>query len=87
MPDVTYQKDTLTLSPGECLFLYTDGVTEAMDKDRNLFCDKRLEEHLAQACALPLDEMALGLAQVIGAFTVNYPQHDDITMLAVRYKG
>jgi serine phosphatase RsbU (regulator of sigma subunit) len=31
--------------------------------------------------------MALGLAQVIGAFTVNYPQHDDITMLAVRYKG
>ncbi len=87
MPNVTYQKDTLTLSPGECLFLYTDGVTEAMDKDRNLFCDKRLEEHLALACALPLDEMALGLAQVIGAFTVNYPQHDDITMLAVRYKG
>ena len=87
MPDVVYEKATMTLAPGECLFLYTDGVTEAMDKDRNLFCDKRLEEHLAQACALPLNEMALGLTQVIGAFTVNYPQHDDITMLAVRFKG
>ena len=87
MPEVTYVKNTITLAPGECLFLYTDGVTEAMDKDRHLFCDTRLEEHLAQSCALPLDEMALGLARVIDAFTVNYPQHDDITMLAVRYKG
>lgn len=87
MPNTTYIKSTLTLAPGECLFLYTDGVTEAMDKDRHLFCDTRLEEHLGAACALPLEEMALGLARVIEAFTVNYPQHDDITMLAVRYKG
>lgn len=87
MPDAAYIKSTITLAPGECLFLYTDGVTEAMDKDRHLFCDTRLEEHLNTACALPLDEMAQGLAEVIEAFTVNYPQHDDITMLAVRYKG
>lgn len=87
MPDVVYQKNSIMLAPGECLFLYTDGVTEAMDKDRNLFRDTRLEEHLVEACALPLNEMALGLARVIEAFTVNYPQHDDITMLAVRYKG
>lgn len=87
MADVTYTKDVITLAPGECLFLYTDGVTEAMDKDRNLFCDTRLEEHLANACALPLEEMARGLADVITAFTVSFPQHDDITMLAVRFKG
>lgn len=87
MPDAVYLKSALTLAPGECLFLYTDGVTEAMDKDRNLFCDTRLEEHLSRACALPLDQMARGLSDVIDAFTVNYPQHDDITMLAVRFKG
>lgn len=87
MAETSYEKNTIRLAPGECLFLYTDGVTEAMDRDRNFFCDTRLEEHLAGACGAPLDEMALGLARVIEAFTVNNPQHDDITMLAVRYVG
>lgn len=87
LAEAGYTRTTLQLDPGDCLFLYTDGVTEAMDKDRHLFCDARLEEHLAHAAQTPLDELTRGLADVIEAFTLNHPQHDDITTLAVRYNG
>lgn len=87
LADAGYTRTSLTLAPGESLFLYTDGVTEAMDKDRRFFCDTRLEEHLANVCGAPLDEITHGLDDVIRAFTLNHPQHDDITTLAVRYNG
>lgn len=87
LPEAHYTKTSIVLAPGECLFLYTDGVTEAMNKDLHLFCDTRLEEHLASMKQAPLDEMTRGLTDVISAFTLSYPQHDDITTLAVRYNG
>jgi phosphoserine phosphatase RsbU/P len=87
MPDACYTRSTLTLAPGESLFLYTDGVTEAMDQDHAMFCDTRLGEHLANHHGAPLEEITRGLADVIERFTRNYPQHDDITTLGVRYNG
>ena len=87
LPEARYTKTTITLEPGECLFLYTDGVTEAMNKDRDLFCDTRLGEHLASMAGAPLEELTQRLAGAIDAFTLSYPQHDDITTLAVRYNG
>ena len=87
MDGVDYRRNTLTLEPGECLFLYTDGVTEAMNQDNALFCDHRLVERLTMSGEAPLNEMADCVAEGIRAFTENHPQHDDITMLAVRYTG
>ncbi len=87
IPEAKYTKTSIVLEPGECLFLYTDGVTEAMNKEHHLFCDTRLEEHLASMKDAPLDEMTHGLSDVIEKFTLSYPQHDDITTLAVRYNG
>ncbi len=87
MDDVAYRRDTLTLKKGECLFLYTDGVTEAMNQDNALFNDRRLVERLSLSDTAPLNEMADCVVEGIHAFTQNHPQHDDITMLAVRYAG
>jgi len=87
MDGVDYRRNTLTLEPGECLFLYTDGVTEAMNQDNALFCDHRLVERLTMSGEAPLNEMADCVVEGIRAFTENHPQHDDITMLAVRYTG
>ena len=42
-PQATYQTGSLVLAPGETLYLYSDGVTEAHDPDDNLFCEHRLE--------------------------------------------
>jgi sigma-B regulation protein RsbU (phosphoserine phosphatase) len=85
--DARYTKSTITLAAGDSLFLYTDGVTEAMNKDHDLFCNTRLGEHLARVNGAPLDEITRSLSDVIEAFTLSYPQHDDITTLAVRYWG
>tara|TARA_R110001592_G_scaffold79857_1_gene238489 strand:+ start:1684 stop:2874 length:1191 start_codon:yes stop_codon:yes gene_type:complete len=87
MENVTYVRTSLQLGVGECLFLYTDGVTEAMDQDNALFCDDRLIEHLNQGSGSSLKDMTACVVEGLHAFTRNHPQHDDITMLAVRYNG
>ena len=48
-PQATYQTGRLVLAPGETLYLYSDGVTEAHDPDDNLFCEHRLEAVLVHA--------------------------------------
>jgi phosphoserine phosphatase RsbU/P len=82
-----YQRNTLTLSPGECLFLYTDGVTEAMDQENSLYCDSRLIDELERAKGGNVQDITKCVADGLAAFTRNHPQHDDITTLAVRYHG
>ena len=77
----------LTLSPGDFLFEYTDGVTEATSMLEELFGEERLIE------ALNTDPDAAPQAQVervyeaISAFVKEAPQFDDITMLCIQYKG
>ena len=87
MPDVKFEEHEFKLDPGDSLFVYTDGVTEATDADNTLFGTDRLiaslnKEKDADATAL------LGLVKEdIDAFVGNAPQFDDITMLCFRYLG
>lgn len=87
LEEVAYRSDHLTLSPGECLFLYTDGVTEAMDPDQAFFREDRLVERLGEGHGGSLEDMTGCVIDGLHAFTRNHPQHDDITMLAVRFNG
>ena len=87
MKDTTYTQRTLTLKPGESLYLYTDGVTEAMDANNGLFDDLRLIECLEKAGSASLEELAQCVGDALQEFTKDHPQHDDITMLGVRYTG
>jgi sigma-B regulation protein RsbU (phosphoserine phosphatase) len=87
MEGIPYEGLHLALNPGETIFLYTDGVTEALDAHANLFSDQRLlEEVRAHGRDDPQDlihavrtrvEQHVGTAQ----------QSDDITMLALRFRG
>ena len=82
-----YHEYELTLAPGDCLFEYTDGVTEATDASLELFGDDRLKEALN---AVPADGPAEQIARVheaIDTFVKEAPQFDDITMLCVEYHG
>lgn len=85
MDGVDYRPHTLALNAGDTLFLYTDGVTEAMDAKGELFGDGRLMETLRVA---PFGEPARVCALVraaVAAFAAGMPPADDLTVLAVQY--
>jgi sigma-B regulation protein RsbU (phosphoserine phosphatase) len=78
----------LSLLPGDCLFLYTDGVTEAMDENSRVLTKEGLKEALdavhGQADA---EEMLTAVAERIKSHVGATEQSDDITMLGLLYKG
>jgi len=79
----------LTLKPNDIVFLYTDGVTEAMNPQNELFSEERLKGCLVNLRLQNKDitEMVKGVRQEILDFIKEAPQSDDITMLALVYKG
>lgn len=82
-----YTRDSLILGKGDSLFLYTDGVTEAMNEQRELYTDKRLLEELSALSGKTIQESISGIMESIALFTGSAPQSDDITMLAVQFRG
>jgi sigma-B regulation protein RsbU (phosphoserine phosphatase) len=78
---------TTQLAPGEGILVFTDGVTEAQDKDEEFFGDDRLEAYLRAHCLEPAEELVSGLQRDVQEFAAGAPQSDDITALALRYLG
>ena len=74
------------LEPGDTLFLYTDGVTEAMDKEANQYEEHRLEKFLGMRNGSTIEELIKGSFADVKKFVDGAPQADDITVLAVRYQ-
>ncbi|WP_051356748.1 SpoIIE family protein phosphatase [Azorhizobium doebereinerae] len=88
MEGFVYQEGELTLSPGDTLFLYTDGVTEAFDVDGNAYGDDRLAHLLTEDAAhWPVPETPQRVLASVRAFERGAPQADDITCLTLRYFG
>jgi anti-anti-sigma factor len=76
------------LGPGDELFLYTDGVTEADNRRRELFGNDRLKAVLAKSQAVSSVVDRLGeVMHAVRTFAGDAPQADDITMLGLRYHG
>jgi len=86
-PRWRYETAELKLAPGEALFLYTDGITEANDPALALFARERLEAALKAAPGAPLESLVRAVGAAVGKFAAGAPQADDITALAVRLKG
>lgn len=87
--DAVYDERRLTLAPGDMLFVYTDGVTEAMDTDGNMYTEARLKETLEREGRPEVKSEAL-LAAVRADITshVNGAEpSDDVTMLGIRFLG
>ncbi len=88
LPGVPHVGYSFDLEPGDRLFLYTDGVIEALGAEKERFGVSRLEETLN---ALPEEETAEGTIQAVIAavdgFAGDTPQFDDITMLCFTYQG
>lgn len=81
----TYQARRITLQSGDGLFLYTDGITEAMDGENNEFTEDRLEDCLKRRNGSTLAEMINGVIDEVKTFVAGAPQNDDMTILALKY--
>lgn len=87
MENVQYRQQVYDLKPGDTLFLYTDGVTEATNSKDELFGDARLLETLAKGKDLETADICKFVKKEIDSFVQDAPQFDDITMLGVKYIG
>jgi len=85
--DVVYKEDEVILSPGDVVFLYTDGVTEAMNQAGELFKISRLEEVVNRHKNLNVNGLLTRTKSEIDLFADGAEQADDITMLALEYGG
>ena len=79
----------LKLNTSDLIFLYTDGVTEAANSSNVLFTADRLKVKLSQLHAQDKDVTTIigKMRKELIRFTRGAPQSDDITMLALTYKG
>jgi phosphoserine phosphatase RsbU/P len=77
----------IVLSAGDRLVLYTDGVTEAMDKNDELFSQGRLETTLHSANTQSSKAVIEQVVGEVRRFCAGAPQSDDMTLLALGYMG
>jgi sigma-B regulation protein RsbU (phosphoserine phosphatase) len=87
MEGAPYSTERLVLEPGDAIFLYTDGVTEAMDPENLAFGEERLLKSLENCREAPVEEMIRFMMDDISQFVRGAHQSDDITMLVIRYDG
>ena len=87
MDSASYDDSTIMLAPGDTLFLYTDGVTEAENDKQEMFGNERLIELLNTGTELEPRIILTAVKQAVDAFADDASQHDDITMLALTWAG
>jgi sigma-B regulation protein RsbU (phosphoserine phosphatase) len=88
MEDAQFEISRIIMTPGDTLFLYTDGVTEAMNPQQNFFSDQTLIKTIAGCPDQQIPEAIIDcVLTAVKAFSAEEPQSDDITMLALHYRG
>jgi sigma-B regulation protein RsbU (phosphoserine phosphatase) len=87
MPDTVYETERITLQPGDTLFLYTDGVTEAKNRGEELYGEPQLLNALQRVPDEKLAEMIQYIRTEVIRYADGAPQSDDVTMVAITYRG
>jgi len=87
MEDFSFQSKRFVLNKGDAIFIYSDGVTEAMNSRHELFSEERLESELDRLKGLPVSDIIAGVMEKILEFSQDEPQTDDITMMIIQYNG
>jgi sigma-B regulation protein RsbU (phosphoserine phosphatase) len=85
LPAESIRSETQDLVPGETFVLFTDGVSEAFDRNEELFGEERLLACLAGVNGRDASDVAHCVLDAVRAHAAGAPQSDDITVLSVRY--
>jgi sigma-B regulation protein RsbU (phosphoserine phosphatase) len=86
VPDVEYDQHSLQLSPGDRLYLYSDGVPEAMDKDRQPLGDQAMADLLSATRSQPLEESVKSLLNRVEEWCRPEGPLDDVSILGVEWR-
>jgi sigma-B regulation protein RsbU (phosphoserine phosphatase) len=80
-----YESNIIMISPGDIIFFYTDGVTEAFNKNEEEYLEKRLIDSLQYCNTGNADNLVDKIISNVQTFTNGIEQSDDITCLALKY--
>jgi len=81
---VDYEEGELSIDSGDVVFLYTDGLNEAMNRTRDQYGYDRLISKIMMFSSLPVSEMIENIMEDVKDFTQGHPFEDDITILAFK---
>jgi sigma-B regulation protein RsbU (phosphoserine phosphatase) len=81
---IPYEEETVYFNPGDSLVLFTDGVSEAMNKSAEEYGEPRLEDVLQNTRGRSAQEILDAIHQDVKKHTGDFPQSDDITLLVLR---
>ncbi len=84
--DESIHSDFLQLAQGDLLIAYTDGLTEAMNPNREQFGEERFLAAIRKYAGLSVTEFVENIRKEIQDFTQGFPQNDDITLVAIQEK-
>lgn len=85
--DFAYEKQQTTIAPGEMLTLYTDGLTEALNAQHELFGRQRAMQLIGRCKGLTPKATVDTVVGEVRQYAENTQQSDDLTLLAIRYRG
>lgn len=85
--NITFEQYEINLSPGDILFLYTDGITEALNSQNELFTSEKLLETANHYHNLHINIFCDAIKYELEKHTAGAEQTDDIAMMAIQYKG
>ena len=86
MEDIRYKSGSIQIDPGDKIFQYTDGVTEATDANNNLYGAERLAAVLNTVKDKTPNDILPAVKNDMDKFVGDAPQFDDITMLCLEFK-
>ncbi len=82
--DATYESETVELAPDDVLVLFSDGVTESRNPQRELFGDERLESIVVEHWSESAEEIRVAILAELERFTEGAPAFDDVTLMVVK---
>lgn len=86
-PDIDYKEISIDLKYNDTILLYTDGITEAMNVNEELFSKERLLKECQKLMQEPVQGIVSGVIKKVKEFSEKVPQTDDIAVLGIRYCG
>ena len=84
LENVELEECEITVDPGDILVLYTDGVTEATDVDRQPFGEDQLRSVVAAKPDAGAEEVVSAVVEAVRAHTGDAPQSDDIALFVIK---